>query len=150
MRFLTFDLGTTLYKVALFDDRGNLLGVERAIPPIQHNFYHHAELDADALMSVLRRAALGLRAKTGGDWSDVAAVSFATQANTFTFLDDSGNATIPFILWSDQRALYLEKELAAVRSPLPRFGPLLALAKVLWLRRHKPGLLHNAKRFCLL
>ena len=33
-KFLTFDLGTTLYKVALFDDAGKLLALERATPPI--------------------------------------------------------------------------------------------------------------------
>src|SRR5688500_3134286 len=127
-KFLTFDLGTTLYKVALFDDSGNLLALERATPPIDRPQPPWAEVRADEFMRVLIEATKRL-----GDLSDVAAATFATQANSFTLLDERGEPVTPFILWSDQRA-----------------GGLAALAKVQWLRRHQPDVFERARRLCFI
>jgi sugar (pentulose or hexulose) kinase len=156
-RYLTFDLGTTLYKVSLFDDSGNLLDVERATPPLMRTEPGRAEVDPNVFFRALVDAAAALRARSG-NWSEVAAVSFATQANSFTFLDSGGVATMPLILWTDQRAASLAHELAQIASipslrettGMPRLGPSLALAKMLWLRRHDPDRLAGAKRLCFI
>src|SRR5688572_23350428 len=127
MKFLTFDLGTTLYKVALFDESGELLALERAIPPIEHPQAQWAEVDPSQFLQVLISVVAKLRASVGLD--DVAAVSFATQANSFTLLDQRGQPIVSFILWSDQRA-----------------GELRSLAKVQWLARNQPKVFEHARR----
>ncbi len=157
-KFLTFDLGTTLYKVGLFDDAGKLLALERATPPIERPYATWAEVVPDRFLDVLKNAARTLKSRMGDSFDDIVAVSFATQANTFTLLDAAGCPTMPFILWSDQRASSLAQELAEISSlpgfrestGLPRFGPLLGLAKLLYLRRNRPERFEKAQRFCFL
>src|SRR4051794_8720232 len=100
MNFLTFDLGTTLYKVALFDDAGRMLALERAVPPIERPQPNWAELDPTKFERVLMDAVARLGAHH--DLRNVAAVCTATQANTFLLHDKAGRPLTPFILWSDQ------------------------------------------------
>lgn len=152
-RYLTFDLGTTLYKVALCDDQGKLLGVERARPLIPPSKTGRAEVrQLDFLTSL--RSADKLKRQFAADWNDIAAVSFATQANSFTFLASSTQRwshEFPLILWTDTRAQSLEPIEVPPdfreRTGMPRFGPALALMKVLWLRKHEPERLAKAERF---
>src|SRR4051794_22328295 len=120
-KFLTFDLGTTLYKVALFDEGGNLLALERAVPPIEHPRPQWAQMSADAFVQVLRAAVA--RIAQHQDIRDVLALCTSTQANTFLLEDKDGRPLTPFILWSDQRAVELTDEL---RKVVPDGGPLLA------------------------
>jgi xylulokinase len=103
----------------------------------------------------LRVAASKLKQAVGSQWDNITAVSFATQANSFTFLDSSGDRRwshdFPLILWTDTRAASLEPiEVPSDftdRTGMPRFGPALALMKVLWLRKQQPDSLSTAERF---
>jgi xylulokinase len=156
-RFLTFDLGTTLYKVALFDDAGRLLALRRVTPPVLHPKPGWWELDPRTFQQPLVEAAQALREEVGG-FDDVVAVSFATQANSFVLLDDRDEPLTPIILWPDQRAAELREELEAIsklpefreRTGMPRFSAGLALAKVLRWKHINPDLLEQTKRFCYL
>src|SRR3954471_22534623 len=155
--FLTFDLGTTLYKVALFDDAGNLLGVRRVAPTVLHPKQDWWELDPRTFRQPLLEGARALREQVGS-FDDVAAVSFATQANSFVLLDESDQPLTPIVLWPDQRAAELPDALEAIskqpefqhRTGMPRFGAGLALAKVLRWKLTNPHLLERAKRLCYL
>ena len=154
MNFLTFDLGTTLYKVALFNDQGRLLGLERTIPPITNPHPQWAEVRTGDFLSALTSATAKLKARVGDTWTDIAAVSFATQANSFMLTGNEGFHT-KIVLWSDQRASSMAGELNRVsaiqdfraRTGMPRFSPLLALAKLRWLLREDPELIKHAKQF---
>src|SRR4051794_5100177 len=115
-KILTVDLGTTLYKVALFDESGALLALERAAPPIRRPQPGWAVVDPGEFVETLLDAVAKLRARSGGEWSDVAAVSFATQTNSFTFIDSSGEPTMDLILWTDRRAAALAPELAQIAA----------------------------------
>jgi len=159
MNFLTFDLGTTLYKVAVFDSAGKLLGVERAVPPIEHPAAHRNELLADDFLSTLKKAAFALEMRLGREvWEKIGAVSFATQANTFTLLDKENRPTTPFVLWSDERAADMADNLAKIASlpdfrrttGMPRFSHFLALAKIAWMRRGKNDFIKDATQLCFL
>src|SRR4051794_35262785 len=104
-KFLTFDLGTTLYKVAVFDEAGKMLALERATPPIERPDPRWAEVDAAAFIRVLREALDRLRKRVSLD--DVVAACSATQANSFLLTDKDGQPITPFILWCDERAMAL-------------------------------------------
>ncbi len=156
--FLTYDLGTTLYKVALFDEAGKLIALERAQPPIQAEQPGWVEVRSGEFLYVLAQATWRVREAVGESiWSDLKAVSFATQANSFMLLGEGGWHT-GLILWSDQRALGMAQELSALGSlpdfrtstGMPRFSPALALAKLLWLRRHQRDDLRHARQFAFL
>src|SRR5437764_4436349 len=156
-KYLTFDLGTTLYKVALFDDAGRLLAVRRVKPGVLHPKPGWWELDPQTFQRPLIEAARELREAVGG-FDDVATVSFATQANSFVLLDEHDEALTPIVLWPDQRAAELGEELEAIgkvegfrsRTGMPRFGHALGLAKVLRWRHENPRLIEQTRRFCYL
>src|SRR5947207_13644924 len=156
-KFLTFDLGTTLFKVALFDEAGRLLAVRRVTPPVLLSKAGWSELHPRRLQPTLVDAARELREEIGG-FGDVVAVSFATQANSFVLLDERGEALTPIVLWPDQRAAELAEELEAIgkvqgfrnRTGMPRFSHALALAKVLRWKHINPRLLEQTTRFCYL
>jgi xylulokinase len=152
-RYLTFDLGTTLYKVALFDDRGRLLALERARPPINEPSPGRMEVRSGSFFHELSDATRRLKASAGDDWNELRAVSFATQANSFMLLGDQGFGT-PLILWPDERAFAFADELATVldlpdfraTTGMPRFSPQLALAKIFATRRADPASIELARQ----
>ena len=155
-KFLTFDLGTTLYKVALFDDAGALYAVRRVTPPVLHPKPGWWEMHPGKFHEPLVEAARALREEVGG-FDDVAAVSFATQANSLVLIGEH-EALTPIVLWPDQRAGGLREELDAIgeipefrdRTGMPRFGPALGLAKVLRWKQINPRLLEQTRRLCYL
>src|SRR4029079_16194067 len=91
-------------------------------------------------------------------FENVAAVSFATQANSFVLLGERDEPLTPIVLWSDQRAADASEELAAIgrttgfrdRTGMPRFGPSLGLAKVLRWKHQNARLLDHTTRLCYL
>src|SRR5205823_5531525 len=106
------------------------------------------ELDPRTFQRPLIEAARELREAVGG-FDDVAAVSFATQANSFVLLDEHDEPLTPIVLWPDQRAEELREELEAIgklegfrnHTGMSRFGHALALAKVLRWKHENPQLL---------
>jgi xylulokinase len=157
MRLLTFDLGTTLYKVAVFDETGRMLAVRRVSPRVLHPRPPWWEMDPRTVHQPLIDAAGELRQELGG-FDDVAAVSFATQANSFVLLDERNEPLTPIILWPDERAREIADELEALSrldrfrstTGMPRFSHLLALAKVLRWKRTNAQLLVQTRKLCYL
>lgn len=156
---LTFDLGTTLIKVAVFDGCGKMRALERVIPPISRPTSDHCELGRDAFIALLRDAVHSLRASIEPSvWSGIRGISFATQANSFALLDDNGDALTPFILWPDRRAageeIVLSQEISADElhrvTGVPRFSPLMTSTKLRWMRRTMPDVMHRARRLVFL
>lgn len=152
---LTIDLGTTLFKLAVFDEQGNTRALRRVAPPIVHRNPGWVEIEPAAFKDRIIQTVTELHADLGDDWKDIAAVSFASQANSFILSDDSGHELTPIILWTDNRAATMEGELRrldgiaefAAATGVPRLSPQFAAAKLLWLRTHEPSLSRSARQF---
>ncbi|MCK4600849.1 MAG: hypothetical protein KAU28_00185, partial [Phycisphaerae bacterium] len=144
-KILTFDLGTTYFKAALFDEAGRLCGLHRQVPPIARPSKGRWELDAGRFRETIGKAVAQLRAEAGGSLADVAAISFATQTNSFILLDAADEPLAPLILWPDERAGDFEGELRKISATgdfqdttgVPTLGPQFMVAKLLWLRREE-------------
>lgn len=135
---LTVDLGTTYFKACLFDDQGELRGAARVAPPLTHTRSDRWELAAEAFLTTLQ-AAVGQTLQACPDLRDkVAALAFATQANSFTLLDKHQRPLLPFVLWPDERAagapggMQLMQALLAHRAVtgVPEVGPTFMAAKL--------------------
>src|SRR5437763_8779814 len=98
---LIIDLGTTLFKLAVFDEQGNVRALRRVAPPIVHRNPGWVELEPAAFKERIVESVAELRADLGDGWNDIAAVSFATQANSFILSDAQGHELTPIILWTD-------------------------------------------------
>ena len=128
-RYSTIDLGTTYFKISLFDRNGRLCDTCRIAPPIVAPRDGYMELPADAFGNVIARGIAELRSRAGGDLSDVEAVTFATQTNSFVLLDAEDRPLTPLILWPDRRAEQLEEEVRR-RCDIPGFSATTGIPRI--------------------
>lgn len=132
--FLTYDLGTTRLKVALFDLRGELLGSQST----RHEECQDASLrwqDADAwwrdAVSLTRR----LLRESAIDPRHIAGISITGRAGAGVFTDSDGQVLAH--PWSDGR----HREILARLNPDRRYALYGAtlVAKYRWLLDHEPA-----------
>jgi xylulokinase len=157
-KILTIDLGTTYFKTSLFDRSGRLCDTCRMAPPTAAAQAGWLELSGDGFCGVMARGIAELRTRAGGDLSDVEAVTFATQANSFLLLDAEDRPLTPLILWPDRRAAEKEEEVLArcgfagffAATGIPHLNLQCMAAKLLWLQEQSPDLWKRTKRLCLI
>lgn len=126
-KILAIDLGTTFFKLTLFDRTGRLCESHRIAPPVVRPKTGWMELPAAAMEEAIAGGIRELGNCPGGGLADVEAVTFATQTNSFVLLGEDGRPLTPVILWPDARGAELEVELQeqyaaaeAVRLPASR------------------------------
>jgi xylulokinase len=152
--YLTFDLGTSAFKVALFDGAGGMVALSRQA-------YHAADVQAVAPDAVWAALAAGVRdvlAAAGVGGRDVAAIGLASQTNSFLLMDEAGWPLTPIDLWTheaagdDAAALQAELGDAAVAAATgtTALSGAQVLAKLRRLRAVEPGLWAKAARVRLL
>ncbi|MDD2707935.1 MAG: FGGY-family carbohydrate kinase [Verrucomicrobiae bacterium] len=148
---LALDLGSTLFKAAVFDEQLRRLG-EGGVP-VQYLTLDRgtAELDAE---TAWRQAIETIRSacqSAGIQPRDLHLISLASQAQTFTLLDNQGRPSMPLISWMDKRA---GREAAAMASQLgavfhqhcsfPAPAPQLQACQLAHLNASQPKKLQNA------
>src|SRR5690242_20077363 len=97
------DLGTSYFKVGLFDREGRLYGLARVAAPVRADGPRR-EMNPDEFWAALRQAVGEALTAAGATVPDVAAMSYASQANTFLLVDELGVGLTPLISWADERA----------------------------------------------
>ena len=155
---VTVDLGTTYFKACLFDETGALRSVVRVAPPIAHPALNRWELTPEAFLATLQTAVHQVLDVCPDLRPAVRALSFATQANSFTLLDDQRRPLLPFILWPDERAVGVEgvddlfEALATHRlaTGVAKVGEALMVAKLYALSRGEKALWARAREVRLL
>lgn len=143
---LGIDLGTSYLKAALFDLSGQLRGLGRVAVGVQEPEPARRELPMDAFLERLREAVAAAVREAGATASQIVAISYGSQANTFLLLDQDDRPLTPLIFWHDQRAHPLEEELRVFgvteerrrRTGLWQMVPESAPAKLLWLAQRSP------------
>jgi len=157
-KILVVDLGTTYFKIALFDRDGRLCDTCRLAPPVRGEPSGTAEFDVDAFKDVLANGIGELGDRTCGGLTDVEAITFATQTNSFVLLDADDRPLTPIVLWPDRRAADLEPEVCrrcelpefAATTGIPQVNCQFMLAKLLWLRQHCPDIWEQIGKLCLI
>ena len=154
-KVLTFDLGTTYFKVCLFDEAAQLIAQHRVAVPVDRPTRDRSELPVAAFCRCLIDAVHDIGRQAGG-LRDATRISFASQANSFTLLDRYSQPLLPFLLWTDERARGMAPPLQALASR-PDFYPITGVAeldhfflpaKVLWLHYNEPEIVSRTRRLC--
>ena len=156
-KVLTFDLGTTYFKVCLFDEATRLVAQHRIAVPIERPGPDRFELPVTAFSRCLTDAVHDVSRQAGG-LSDVNRISFASQANTFTLLDEFSQPLLPFLLWTDERAREMLAPLEALTNRpdfyeitgVAELNHLFLPAKILWLHENEPDIMSRTRRLCFL
>ena len=156
-KILTIDLGTTYFKLCLFDCTGKLLALQRVAPPVEQPERDWWQLSVEGFRTTIKGAIHDLAAEAGG-LADVKAMSFATQANSFALFDEHDNALHDLVLWLDMRAEAFADQmerLAAMpdfrtTTGMPMGSHQMIPAKLLWIRKHHPDIWPKAHRLFMI
>jgi len=143
---LAIDCGSTNLKAAVFDDALNRLS-EHAVPLayLVHDGVR-VEFDGEAAWESVVTLITEVCRGAGVAASEAKRIAFASQAQTFTFVDQ-GRPLFPFMSWIDRRAVAESAELSdrlgcgfhqhcSFSGPVPQ----LQLSKLLWVGRHRSAL----------
>ncbi len=102
--YLAFDIGTTGLKTALVDQDGHVLDVCVTEYAFSVPGPGLAEMDPDAYWQAAIKGTRSVFAGSGADRSDLAAIGFSSQGQTFVPLDVSGKPLHNAIVWIDRRS----------------------------------------------
>ena len=108
---LGIDLGTSYFKVGLFDETGALKGLSRLALRKETPLAGHCEVAVAVFWQLLRDGVADVLRQAGIAAGEVAGLSYSSQANTFILLDRADRPLTPLILWTDTRGEPLQAEL---------------------------------------
>ncbi len=143
---LGIDLGTSYFKVGLFDESGALRGLGRVAVSARAPQPGRVELAVETFWELLRRGLATALAEAGATAGQIAGVAYSAQANTFLLLDARDAALTPLVLWTDTRATELGDSWRQF-TLTEEFGRMAgftgssanaAAAKWRWFQKHQP------------
>lgn len=155
---LGIDAGTTSFKAALFDLEGN----EQAGAVHEYELQYHdsdkVELPAESYWHACKSVIRSVLARWNGKANEIKALAVASQGETLIAVDRKDEPLRPAIVWLDNRAgeeaqrikADFRAEHAFKTTGQPDIVPTWPAAKILWLKRHEPGLFRRVYRFLLL
>lgn len=146
---LALDLGSTSFKAGVFDRALNPRGI--AARPIRHRYGSggRVELDPDDVTCTFEQVVQAVIEEAAVAPRSLAALAITSQAQTFTVVDPSGCAKMPFISWQDSRdwkTCWLMRQDPALGdfSQHAGFGwllPALQISRLAHLQDDQPGFL---------
>ncbi len=146
---LAVDLGSTSFKGGIFGRDGTICGTGSHL--LEHQFAAggRVELEVEAVTAAFDAAVRGALETAQTRPDAVEAIAIASQAQTFTVLDKSGQAKMPFISWQDTRAretaeILKQDDCLADFDQHCSFGELLCvllISQLAHLQRTRPGFL---------
>jgi sugar (pentulose or hexulose) kinase len=150
---LGIDLGTSYFKIGLIDRKGGLCGLGRIPAPVRRNNTRH-ELKAEDFWNCLRKGLSSACKQASVQTSDISAVSYSSQANSFVLLDRLNRPLTPIIIWTDGR---VGEEDPAIRELWDRTdfkdvtglgfrGGNFCAAKIKWFEKFDPHLWSRINR----
>ena len=151
---LGIDLGTSYFKVGLFDPAGALRGLGRVRVETLSPAPGRCELPVEVFWTLLRRGLAEALAEAGATAGEIAGVSYSSQASTFLLLDHTSAPLTPLILWTDSRGDPVEADPVGF-ARREEFGRTIghtglvvesAVAKFRWFMRNEPRLWARAAR----
>lgn len=145
--FLGVDLGTSYFKVAVFDQDGILQGMGRQFVEKHSDNGITCELSVEAFWKTLHRCIGDALSESGRSPEDISALSYSSQTNSFVLLDKDDTPLIPLILWPDSRAdeeserlqILVNKKDFLYKTGLGIVpGRLNTIAKIEWIQKNQP------------
>ena len=155
--YLTFDVGTTSVKTALFDRHGRLLAKaikDYSLASLQADWYEvEPQVYWDAVLSGFQETL----AAAGVDPRKVSAISGCSQGETVVFLDERDQAVRPAIVWIDNRAKAETQELRGRisteefyrKTGCTEIEPTWSVLKVQWVKNHEAEALRRTRKLLL-
>lgn len=155
---LSFDLGTTAIKTALFDTNGKLIAkstqeYELKTPTpvvVEQEVAVYWKAIKDGIRVIMERSRVLPR--------QITCIGISAQGETLVPVDNDGSALRPAIVWMDNRAQEEAEEIGRTfskqelceRTGQVEMVPTWPAAKILWLKRHEPHTFNKTAKFLLI
>ena len=146
------DLGSSRIKILALDEAGESLGVTMASYATESRRAGYAEQNPDRWWDALRLAMSELLARPALRGASVEALGMTGQMHGAVFLDATGTAVRPALMWSDGRA---EAEAAEIDKRIPRDELVAATGnrsnvsftapKIMWVARNEPDVMARTR-----
>jgi xylulokinase len=143
--YLSFDVGTTSVKTALFDTRGKLLAKDIQNYSLDTPRIDRYEVKPEVYWQAVQRGFRETISNSGVEAKRIQAVCGCSQGETIIFLDKKDRSVRPAIVWIDNRAHKESEELKA-RIPTEEFyratgcveiEPTWSVLKIAWLKNNE-------------
>lgn len=153
--YLGIDIGTTSLKAAVFDEKGNRVGLRSVDYTLDSDpVTGYIEFDAKKYVDMC----VGVIDELSAECGKITALSVDTQGETMILADENGKPLCPAVVWLDNRAVIQAEEVKA------RFGnkkvydvtgqPEITAGwpatKLLWFKENKPEIFGKVKKVFLL
>lgn len=152
---LGIDLGTSYFKLGLFDRAGNLCGIGRVLVEKDTGDGNRCELPVGRFWSLLRRGLTLACEQAQARPEDIKAIAYSSQANSFVLLGEDNQPLTDLILWPDSRAEELDirvQNLWQRNDFVEKTGLGLdcsaqyCLSKLCWFQKHQPDMWASVNR----
>jgi sugar (pentulose or hexulose) kinase len=143
--YLSFDVGTTSVKTALFDARGKLLAKDIQNYSLDTPRIDWYEVEPEVYWQAVRRGFRETISGSGVEAKRIQAVCGCSQGETIIFLDKKNRSVRPAIVWIDNRARKESEELKARISTeefyratgCVEIEPTWSVLKIAWLKNNE-------------
>ncbi len=156
---LGIDLGTSYFKVGLFDKDMNMRGLGRVALEKDTQGNSECELPIERFWETLKKGLSIACEQAGADQSDIVAMSYSSQADSFVLLDENYTPLTPLVLWPDNRCKGIHpklKELFDHKDFLQKTGygrgcyNTLTINKLLWFQDNRPEIWKKTKHIMII
>ena len=159
MRYiLSLDLGTSAFKVALFDENGKITSSSTQEYSLITPDTLSVELNVDTYWSAFKAGLADTLKQAKVDVGDIKAFGLSAQGETLIFLDANNKVLRNAIIWMDNRAQgeaeeldrHFPREKTISVSGQVSIVPTWPAAKILWVSRHEPEIFKKTAKFLLI
>jgi len=144
---LGIDLGTSYFKLGVFDRAGNLCGLGRVFVPKKVGDGSLCEITTEAFWSLLKQGIAEACQQAKIQPSEIEAMAYSSQANSFVLLNNNYQALTPLIVWPDQRVkrtpsvvtqLWQRDDFLQTTGNGGGYGRELCISKLCWYQKNHP------------
>jgi sugar (pentulose or hexulose) kinase len=158
---LAFDMGTQSIRALLINPKGEILyKAQKAFDPAYYSTAPgRAEQKPDVYWDALAETSRTLKAKAGGLWNSVIAVTLATIRDTSVCLDENNEPVRDVIVWLDDRTV-AAKDLPPLSGGVQTILKLARLSALVemqrkkshcnWLAAYQPDVWEKTKTFAFI
>jgi sugar (pentulose or hexulose) kinase len=156
---LTLDAGTTASKIALFNTKGELLGISTKEYTLLTPTALAVELPAETFWKSFKEGVNEVLEQTKVNPEDIKALGISAQGETLFFVDKDGNPLRNAIIWLDNRAQEEADILSDKFDPdqhsfkisgQVKIVPTWPASKIFWLKRNEKNIFDRVDKYLLI
>ncbi len=146
--YLAIDIGTTNWKVAVFNEVGNLIDIERTPTKTHQDDMGNSYYDPSELWREVSALARAVTKRVGGS---ISAVSVTSMAEAVVAIDENKQTVGDIIAWFDNRS-FREAQWMKDKFTVERLyeitgldvNPIFSMPKILWVKKNQPEIYEKA------